>query len=258
LTTVYAHPEYYEIAFSFRDIAQEVDLFEQLIDRHSAIPVSRLLELGCGHAPHLAELVRRGYQYVGLDLSREMLAYAKRQAGATQAPARFYQVDMVDFVLEEPVDFAFVLLGSLQVGNRDQLVSHFDSVGRALRSGGLYLLDWCVNFAPQPASVESWEITRGPVRVRTTYQTRRLDPVQQIVEEVLSMEVRDGAVERALREVALRYEVYPQEFLSFVAHRDDFEFLGWWNNWDLAQPLEDVREINRPIILLRRRQGVQG
>ena len=57
---VYNNPKYYEIAFSYRDIPAEVDVLEQVIEQYSHIPVSTVLELGCGPAPHLAELARRG------------------------------------------------------------------------------------------------------------------------------------------------------------------------------------------------------
>jgi SAM-dependent methyltransferase len=75
---LYQNPKYYEIAFSFRDIPTEVDVFEGVITQYSRIPVSCVLELGCGPAPHLEELARRGYTYVGLDLSGPMLAYAQK------------------------------------------------------------------------------------------------------------------------------------------------------------------------------------
>src|ERR1700722_14985744 len=104
MPAVYHHPAYYELAFSFRDIPAEVDVFETLIGRHSRIPVRRLLELGCGPAPHLPELSRRGYSYVGLDLSRPMLDHAQRKAAPFGASATFVEASMLDFHLAEPVE----------------------------------------------------------------------------------------------------------------------------------------------------------
>ena len=76
---LYDHPKYYEIAFSFRDIPAEVDLFEQCFKRFSHITVRSVLELGCGNTPHLEELLKRGYSYHGLDLSRAMLDYSREK-----------------------------------------------------------------------------------------------------------------------------------------------------------------------------------
>ena len=250
---VYTNPQYYELAFSFRDTAAEVDVLEHVIEQFSHIPVATVLELGCGHAPHLTELARRNYQYIGLDLSHPMLEYAQSRVEAIDASARFELADMTDFQLDEQVDFAFVLLGSLQVRNTAELVSHFDCVGRVLRPGGLYFLDWCVTFAPSNESEDSWEMVRGPVKVETTFRTKLIDPVEQVAEESLTLEVEDEQGKRIFRESGVARQIYPQEFLLFVAARSDFEFVGWWNNWDVTQPLDGTQEINRPITILRRR-----
>jgi len=246
------NPKYYEIAFSFRDIVAEVDFLEQVIKRHSHIPVSTVLELGCGHAPHLAELTHRKFQYIGLDLSEAMLEYAQNRADAINASARFELADMTDFELIKQVDFVFVLLGSLQARNTATLVSHFDSVGRALKHGGLYFLDWCVVFVPSKGSIDSWEMVRDQVKVKATIQTNLIDPVEQIFEESLTLEVVDESAKKIFRETSEMRKIYPQEFLRFIEARKDFEFVGWWNNWDLTQPLDEVQKISRPIAILRR------
>lgn len=249
---VYSYPAYYEIAFSYRDISWEVDVLDQVIKQHSLIPVTRVLDLACGPAPHLAELVGRGYEYIGLDQSPAMLAYAREKAQLIHAPARFVQADMTNFALAEQVDFAFVLLGSLQAGSRADLVSHFDSLGRALEPGGLYLLDWCVRFSPASASTESWEMTAGQITVRTDYLTELVNPVEQLYQETLTLSVVDQDTSLVLEETDLVRAIYPQEFLLMVEARSDFEFIGWWNDWDLAQPLDGTEEISRPITILRR------
>lgn len=252
MSEVYHNPKYYEIAFSFRDIPAEVDIVEALIKQYSRIPVSRVLELGCGPAPHLAELARRGYTYVGLDLSRPMLAYAQQRADTVQASARFHVASLVDFRLDEPVDFAFILLGSLYTRNTTELLSHFDALSRALKHGGLYLLDWCVHFAPATERTESWEMSRDNITVKTTYQVKPINPVEQTVEETITLEVEDASAPVVLREVLVRRDLYPQEFLLLIANRSDFEFVGWWNNWDLTQPLDGTQTINRPIVVVRK------
>lgn len=252
MSGVYQHPKYYEIAFSFRDISAEVDVLEAVIQQHSRIPVSCMLELGCGPAPHLPELARRGYSYVGLDLSRAMLAFAQERADKVQAAARFHAANMVDFQLDEQVDFAFVLLGSLCIQNTPELLSHFDAVGRALKSGGLYFMDWCVNFAPAIEQTESWEMVQDGVTVLTTFHIKPANAVEQTVEESLTLAVKDAGTQTVLREASLQRKIYPQEFLLLMANHDDFEFVGWWNNWDLTTPLDGTQEVNRPITVVRR------
>jgi hypothetical protein len=95
-------------------------------------------------------------------------------------------------------------------------------------------------------------MVQGQVRVKTTAQTNLIDPVEQIVEESLTLEVEDGHAREVLRGTSIVRQLYPQEFLLFVAARSDFEFVGWWNNWDMTQPLDGKQEISRPITILRR------
>lgn len=249
---LYRHPHYYEIAFSYRDAEREAGVMQVLIDRFARIPVHRMLELGCGHAHYLGALSRRGYRYTGLDLDETMLAHARRTADRLGCGAEFRSGDMLDFHLSEPVDFAFLLLGSLFARTGADLVAHFDSVSRALRPGGLYLLEQCVAFHPATDQDFAWSASRGGVDVETRFEVRTASHAEQTVEETLMLAVSDRGVRRRLRERWIRRLIYPQEFSTFIAGRDDFEFVGWWKNWSLAEATGAFKANNRSLVLLRR------
>jgi SAM-dependent methyltransferase len=159
MSHVYDNPRYYEIAFSFRDFTHEVDVFEECIRRYAGVRVESFLERGCGNAPHMPELVKRGYRYIGLDINDAMLAYARSKASDT-GNATFLKADMCNFRVEQTAQFAFVSLGSLFAPSTTDLVQHFRSVGDAIQSGGLYLLDWCVQFSPLVNRKETWVLKR--------------------------------------------------------------------------------------------------
>lgn len=201
MAEVYQTPNYYKIAFSFRDISAEVTVLEDTIRQYSQISVKRMLELACGHAPYLAELHRRGDAYVGLDSSQAMLDVARKNAQTVGADAAFVLADMAQFQIEEPVDYVFILLGSLYLSHTAALVSHFDAVSRALNPGGLYLLDWCMEFPPTGERQESWEMEQDGIRVTMTFQARLINVVAQIRQEVLTLEVDDHGVRKTFREV---------------------------------------------------------
>ena len=80
LNDIYQLPRYYEIAFSFRDIPREVDVLEETARRFAEIPVKSFLELGCGNSPHMEELAGRGYDFIGIHTSDEMLTVSKEKA----------------------------------------------------------------------------------------------------------------------------------------------------------------------------------
>ena len=252
---LYGNPRYYEIAFSFRDIGQEVDVFEECFHRHSRIPVRRVLELGCGPSPHVGELAGRGYEYVGLDINELMLDYAKERAKDLGAAATFIRADMRHFSLRTPVDFVYVMLGSLYAETTDDLLSHFAAVAQALNPGGLYLLDWCINFQwdGTPADEQSWTIEENRVIVDVKYMTESvIDRAAQTYREKLVMDVNDHGKTLRLGSTEVRRTIFPQEFLLLVEKSGDFEFIGWWNNWDLNEPIEKTERVDRPIAVVRR------
>ena len=254
MSGIYQCPEYYEIAFSWRKIPQEVDVLEEATSRFALIPVQHFLELGAGNSPHMEELARRGYSYTGLELCEEMIAYSVEKARRIGFPARFVKANMVSFQLDHQVDFAYVMLGSLCVESTNDIISHFDSVGKCLRPGGLYFLDWCISFGQDTLEGgESWEMERDNIRVKASFSGKFVDRVEQISEGFESLEVNDRGKITRFEATDRRRVIFPQEFQLLIAQRSDFEFVGWWNNWDLSSPLRGDQKINRPIALLRRR-----
>jgi len=250
----YDYPEYYQLAFSFRDIKHEVDIFEECFRRFSKIPVGEVLELGCGPSPHLEELAARGYKYIGLDNSQKMLDYARNKARTLKIPARFIFGDMLNFTMDTKVDFAYLLLGSLFVKSTKDILSHFACVAEALKPGGLYLLDWCVDFllGVSPKK-ENWTVEKEGVKIDIRFIDEGvIERTAQLSKYRIDAEVIDQGEHIHLGNEVIVRKIFPQEFLLLVEKTTKFEFVGWWNNWDLAQPIEQAERIARPITLVRR------
>jgi len=253
--SIYSNPRYYDLGFSFRDIPAEVDVFEDVIRRYSGTPVKRMLEMASGVSPHLAELARRGYHYTGLDINPAMIAYATGKAESAGITASILEADMRHFSLDRGVDFAFTMCGSLYVQSTADILSHFAAVARALAPGGLYLLDWCINFEwGQPVrGNHGWTIEKEGVRVDVRFAFEIVDRASQLARHRLSAEVNDRGTVRSFESVDIVRVILPQEFLLLVEKSGNFEFIGWWNNWDLGQPIQEAEKIDRPIALIRRR-----
>ena len=124
--SIYKYPLYYEIAFSFFDVKQQVDCFEKIIKVFSKIKVKRLLDIACGPSLQLREIAKRGYECIGLDLSPEMLAYLRKKVKDEGIKIETVQADMCDFKLGKKVDFAFIMMGSLVVESDAKLLRHLD------------------------------------------------------------------------------------------------------------------------------------
>jgi len=253
LESIYSYPHYYEIAFSYRDIPGEVDVMEEAMAKYSKIPVQTVLELACGNGPHMLEFLDRGYEYWGLDLNPTMIEYAQEKAASRGYSPKFYLANLADFRLDEPADFLYIMMGSLYVQNTEELLSHFAAAQAGLKPGGLYFLDWCIDFEPLSHNFDTWVMRRGGIKVTTRYTTRVHNAPQQLYEENILFNIEEKGRERSLLHQGLRRAIFPQEFILAATKLHRFEFIGWWNDWDLKAPLGEGRgEIVRPITVLRR------
>ncbi|MEV0186260.1 methyltransferase domain-containing protein [Streptomyces sp. NPDC050625] len=114
-------------------------LYSDLIAQHGASG-KRLLDLGCGTGKSAIELMRRGFEVTGADLSTEMLDVARCKDGA----------DAVSFVHADARDLPD--LGSFDVittmgepfthlSNEEELARAFAGVARSLVPGGIFVFD---------------------------------------------------------------------------------------------------------------------
>jgi SAM-dependent methyltransferase len=254
---MYKQPLYYEIAFSFFDVKKQVDTFEDVIKKFSKVRVERFLDVACGPSLQLRELARRGYEAVGLDLAPEMLEYLSKKAEEEGLKIETVQADMCNFRLEKKADFAFIMMGSLVVESNERFLSHLYSVASSLRKGGLYLIqNLCVNWGSSHS--QSWDVERDGIKVKTVYNMRWKDMLNQIFIEEMSLEVKDHGKELKLESSENLKFIFPQEFKVLVELNGRFEFLGWWegneSTWYLDKPLEKAKSPNNlNMVLLRRK-----
>jgi SAM-dependent methyltransferase len=214
---VYQRPEYYEIAFSFRDFRKEVDFFEAALRKFSTIKVQSVFELGAGTCPYLEEWQRRGYRYFGLDASREMVTFSRRRARELHADLTLFRGDMARFVIgSRKFDLAYVLLGSLYVRTNAEFFRHLDCLAKVLRRGGLYLLDGVVRFNILARHEEHWTMKRRGITVRTIYRPELVDPIEQSCIEHVILEVDDHGKKTRLDSGLGRKPFFPQEFLLLI------------------------------------------
>lgn len=254
---IYRKPLYYEIAFSFFDPKQQIDTFEKIIKKFSRIRVKYFLDVACGPSLQLREIAKRAYEAIGLDSSPEMLAYLRQKGNEEGVKIQTIQADMYNFRLKKKVDFAFIMMGSLDANSNEKLLSHLGSVASCLRDGGLYFIqnkavDWTHN------AEQSWTMQRDGITVKTTYRTRWKNILSQIQTEQITMEVNDHGQIRKFDDEEESKFFFPQEFKALMQSNRKFEFLGWWkgteSTWYLDKPLEkEENQSNINMVLLRRK-----
>ena len=253
LSGLYDEPRYYDVAFSYRNYEEEVVVMSACSRLFGAGAPRRVLEICCGQAPHLEAWTKQGIiSYTGVDASPAMLTLARERALALGAPAQFLQCDLAGFALDEPAHFACTLLASLYARDTAHLSAHFDAVARALLPGGLYFMEWSVDFDPMVDIIDTWEVERDGVRIKASYWTCCVNRVEQTYEDTIHLQIDEGDQQRVIDHRAVRRRIFPQEFLAFIERHPAFEFIGWWNDWDFDQPIAGATPVNRPIIVIRK------
>lgn len=249
--SLYKNPKYYEIAFSFRNIPNEVDFFEEAIKKFSKIKVRKVFELASGNSPYLEEWHTRGYQYFGLDVNQEMLDFVAARAQEKGIPATFFRANMNKFFLGKlRVDLAYVLLGSLYATSNDDFFQHLDSVAKILKSGGLYILDGVVWFNILSDNQQSWTISKRGIKVKASFRAHVINPITQVFREDTILEIWDHGKKKQIRSNEVQKFFFPQEFLSLVKCHSKFEFLGWFENFDIHKPAAPK---GRQVVVLRKK-----
>jgi SAM-dependent methyltransferase len=121
-----------------RQVSRQCDFIEQ---RLGLVRGATVLDVGCGLGLHAIELTRRGYLVVGLDLSLPMLSRAADEAQDQGFKINFLHGDMREMNFDGAFDA--VLSWGTSFGYFDDDVNRgvLDRIHRALKPGGLFLLD---------------------------------------------------------------------------------------------------------------------
>ncbi len=103
----------------------------------------KILDLACGFGRHSLELARRGFTVVGIDITKEYIEDAAKQAEAENLSAKFIQMDIRDVNFREEFDVVLNMadgaIGYLE--NEAENLKIFDVVANSLRPGGKHLMD---------------------------------------------------------------------------------------------------------------------
>jgi SAM-dependent methyltransferase len=119
-------------------IAREVDFIETSLGLERG---GAMLDLACGTGRQAIDLASRGYEVVAFDLSLAMLARAGDEAQERDVKLNFVQGDMREMAFEEQFDGVYSWNTSFGYFDEEKNANVVDRVRRALKKGGLFLLD---------------------------------------------------------------------------------------------------------------------
>ncbi len=254
---VYQAAEIYHYGFGFRDTKAESAVLVEASD-YFGNSGRHFLEIACGDCPYAANLMQAGVEFHGLDLSRQMLNFSETrlQALGFDTDGILHVANMKDFILPYRFDLAFVLMGSLMYLNNDEFLQHLDKVYAHLNPGGLYVLEWCIEYSPSTQAQSEWTEPSPLGQIGVKYARRQSSAINQSFEERMDLTVNEELVASTTATVYLRY---PNEFALLLQSRStQWQVVGYYNQWNLKMPLDDSQQINRPLCILKKISEHQG
>jgi SAM-dependent methyltransferase len=117
---------------------REVDFIEQSLQLPAGAEV---LDIGCGYGRHAIELVHRGLNVTGLDLSLPLLIRAADEAQRRSLSVNFVHADMREMAFEKQFDGAYCMLTSFGYFDEEANLKVAEAIARALKPGARLLLD---------------------------------------------------------------------------------------------------------------------
>ncbi len=105
----------------------------------------RVLDLACGFGRHSLSLARRGFSVVGVDITKDYIDDAIREAKSKSLEAEFILSDIRDIKFTSEFDVVLNLadgaIGYLE--NDEENLKIFDVISNALKPGGKHFMDIC-------------------------------------------------------------------------------------------------------------------
>lgn len=103
----------------------------------------RILDLGCGYGRHSLEFARRGYNVVGVDITKDYIDDARNEAKKEGLDCEFILSDIRDVNFNNEFDVVINMadgaIGYLE--NDEENLKIFDVISRALKPGGYHFMD---------------------------------------------------------------------------------------------------------------------
>ncbi|MEE3400182.1 MAG: class I SAM-dependent methyltransferase, partial [Eubacterium sp.] len=205
-------------------------------------PSASIAELGCGTGTMTGLLVEEGLDVMGLDISSDMLAEARKK----YPDISFLEADMRDFKLPEKKDVIVSICDSINyVLTTEDLVKTFSSVRENLNEGGIFIFDLKTKFFFENALDGRTYRDRGS-GFRCTWKNH-FDVSSNIHSYLLDIKVKDGGKWVSTQEIHRQRAFAAREIIE-AAKLSGFEKGGAYDAFTFDKP---KKRSDRIYIVLR-------
>lgn len=212
---------------SFEEAAAFID---RLMEVNELASIKGLLDLACGRGRHAVHFHQKGYEVVGLDLSKNSIAFAKQ---FEKQGLRFETGDMRHFDLNQKFDAVFNLFTSFgyfqDISENKQVLFN---VHKHLNSGGYFVIDY-FNAHKVIADLVAHE---SKTIDGVAFEINKRITEQQIVKTIDILQAGDK----------LHFEervqlIYPEDLISYL-ESSGFQVLYTFGNYELSSFNEQTSE----------------
>ncbi len=239
--TEWFNTPYYHLLYKDRDLAEAQAFIDRLIDHIDLPHGSKVLDLACGKGRHSLQLSNKGFQVIGIDLSKESIAEAELNS---KDGLDFFVHDMRELYWTEHFDLVVNLFTSFgYFHNEDDDQKTISSVADALKPNGIFVIDFMNAIKVKNNLVSSEEKTLEGIR----FQISRELNDGMIVKKI---HVIDGDVELDFRE-----EVDALEYSDLVRYFAvaGLELVDTFGNYELGPFYEETSD--RLILIAKKITG---
>ena len=150
------YSQYYDLLYSDKDYAGEVDYIIKLIKENSN-EAKTLLDMGCGTGKHAELLCDKGYIVHGIDLSEDMLKIAKNRSKNKEDKLLFSHSKIQELDLNKKFDVVTSLFHVMSYQNsNNELIKAFEVAKNHLKNDGIFIFDFWYG----PAVLKDPPVTR--------------------------------------------------------------------------------------------------
>jgi len=137
------YSQYYDLLYSDKDYAAEVDYVEWLIKSNNK-SAKTILDLGCGTGRHAELFCEKRYIVHGIDISENMLKIAeKRRMGKEDTLTTFSHSSIQELDLNRKFDVIVSLFHEMSYQKTsDEVIKAFEIAKKHLNSDGLFIFDF--------------------------------------------------------------------------------------------------------------------
>ena len=131
---------YYHILYKHRDDTEAQLFMDSLAQFFKIKPAHKIMDLACGKGRHSIYLNQKGFDVVGLDLSKESIQYARqfennRLHFDVHDMRDVYHVEYFDYILNMFTSFGYF-------ASEEEHITAIQAASAALKSGGKLVIDF--------------------------------------------------------------------------------------------------------------------